>query len=84
MAIYTRFGNEVVLLRPVTTTAEVQKLDKRSFDLHDLERLKYGMYAVAKFIDGDVEMLVDLGMLRADDGIVEINRSARAVGCNPK
>lgn len=82
--IYSRFGEEVTLVRPVTTMAEVQKLDKRSSDLHDVQRIEYGMYVVGILKGDDVERLFDLGMLRADGGIQEINEAARAVGGNPK
>jgi hypothetical protein len=86
MAIYTRWGSVVTLVRPITTAEEVEKLDRRKADKHDAERLEYGMYAAARVENDlpDKELLVDLGMLRADDGISEINRAARAVGCDPK
>lgn len=82
--IYSRFGTQVRLTRPITTTAEVQKLDKRSTDTQDLQRLEYGMYAAVVYDGEETEHLFDLGMLRAEGGIREINEAARAVGCDPK
>lgn len=84
MAIYTRFGSVVTLIRPVTTAAEAAKLENRKPDAHDESRLEYGMYAVGKIEGSDEERLFDLGMLRADDGIREINDTAEAVGCHPR
>lgn len=82
--IYSRFGTPVKLLRPVTTAAEVKRLENRKPDAHDAERMKYGMYVAGSFDDDATERLFDLGLLRADDGIAEINKAARAVGCDPK
>lgn len=73
--IYSRFGGVVTLLRPVTTTDEVELLTHEPADDHDVDRLAYGMYA---------ERLLDLAMLRADNGINEINDTAKAVGCEPR
>lgn len=82
--IYTRFGSLVTLVRPVTTEAEVEKITHTKSDAGDRDRLAYGMYAVATIEGFEGERLVDLGILRADDGISEINKAARGVGCNPK
>jgi hypothetical protein len=88
MAIYTRFGTPVRLVRPVTTLREVQKIENRVPDQHDSQRIDLGMYCIGRLIDEGAETqedrLFDLGLLRADDGIAEINKAARAVGCNPK
>ena len=85
MTIYTRhFGLPVKLTRPITTEREVERIEGRDADEHDRRRLSYGMYAAGKIEGDDTERMFDLGMLRADGGISEINTAARAVGCNPK
>lgn len=83
MTIYSRFGGEIKLLRPVESVEEAARLEGRKPDKHDEDRMAFGMYAVGRFADEEIERLFDLGMLKADDGIAEINDAARAVGCNP-
>lgn len=82
MAIYSRCGSEVEIKRPVTTLDDVAKLESRKTDEHDKQRLSMGQYVVVAYRDDGREVLADLAMLRADDGIVEIHKAARAVGCN--
>ena len=85
MAVYSRFGSVVKLVRPVTTRTEVAVIEDRDWDDHDEERLKLGMYAAGYLEDDpDNERLFDLALLRADDGIREINAEAKAIGCDVK
>lgn len=84
MAIYTRFGSVVTLVRPVTTLQEVENLENRKADDHDKQRLHYGMYVLGHCDELPDNRLMDLTMLRADDGIREIHTAARAIGCDPR
>lgn len=81
--IYTRFGDPVKLIRPATD-ADIRQLSNRRPDKHDRQRMSYGMYAIGVYPDSEEEILLDLGLLRADDGIREINKAARDAGCDPK
>ena len=82
MAIYSRGGTEVKIVRPVTTLDEVAKLENRETDAHDIERLAYRQYCIVRYSDDGREAMADLAMLRANDGIAEIHKAARAVGCD--
>lgn len=77
MAIFSRFGSELTLVREATA-ADVKRLDRRAFDEQDKSRIAYGMLWVCKLDSGE-EMLADAAHLRADDGIAEINRARKSI-----
>ena len=81
MAIYSRGGSAVTIKRPITSIVEVAELEKRRPDKHDKERLALNQYAVVEYADDGREVMADLAMLLADEGIREIHTAARAVGC---
>lgn len=82
--IYTRFGDPIKLLRPASEDDVRRHRGDGTVDDHDRQRLEYGMLAFGIYPDSDEERIFDLGALKADNGIVEIHKAARAVGCDPR
>ena len=81
MAIYGRFGVEIIIKRRAVL-GDVQKLDNRKPDKQDREAIKAGSYWVVDFVgtkdrDGR-DRLYHLAYLRADGGIAEIDAACKA------
>lgn len=79
MAICSRFGNGLSILRPAVL-ADVKKFDGRKPDAHDKRRIEEGQYVIVGY-DDNTEGLADLAMLKADGGWREIEEAAKAAGC---
>lgn len=85
MALYTRFGDKIELVR-VATLGDVKTFERRKVDRADRERTKEGWRAVARYVDIESgvgrdkkEILVDAGYLKADDGSKEITAAFDAL-----
>lgn len=83
MAIYGRFGVEIIIKRRAVL-ADVKALDKRRPDKQDRDAIAAGSYWVVDFKDAtnadSRDRLYHLGYMRADDGLNEIERAIIALG----
>lgn len=84
MALYTRFGSEVVLLRPAVK-ADIKRIEKRRADKQDARDLeqneRFGprqQLWVGQYTDDRGDVLVVLAHLVADEGWKEIYDTATA------
>ena len=71
MAIYSRFGSPVTIVR-AAVIEDVKKYDNRRPDKRDRSRVEDGGYLIARHIDTGKEYLTDIAFLRADGGLGEI------------
>ena len=91
MALYTRFGDRVELLR-LATLDDVKTYEHRKVDKIDRDRTKNGWRGIARYLGGPglgskspgdenvgKEILVDAALLRADDGWSEISKAFEAL-----
>ena len=93
MALYTRFGDRLELVR-LATIEDVKTFERRKVDKQDRERTRDGWRAIARYCASkcgfehanncgdenvDKETLVDAGYLRADGGWKEIADAFRAL-----
>lgn len=78
--IYTRWGSKIVFTRHITTTDEVEQVENRKSDSHDVERLEVDAYMAGRLFEIDEkERLFDLSLVRADGGWQEVRAAIEAV-----
>ena len=78
MALFTRFGSEIVLVRRAAL-ADVKTFENRRVDKTDKQRTEEGWRAVAKYVDDSKEILVDASFMRADGGWAEVSAAFEAL-----
>jgi hypothetical protein len=72
MALVTRFGDQVVLVREATA-ADIKTFERRKVDKTDRDRLSDHMIFVARYANEQKkDFTVDLAFLRATNGWAEI------------
>jgi hypothetical protein len=90
MAIYSRFGDPVIVVR-MATVEDVKTFENRKPDKQDRERTKDGQRIICRYLKGSKgdelqgrEFLADTAYLRADEGYREIMAAVRALPGYPR